>query len=254
MGLHSKRVVFAGLLAVVAVVAVVATHWADLAVKFAPKKTARVSDTDLSRRAHAFFLASLNAGKYENLPEAFRLLTAAYLQNPRDAAISFHLGKGMHSIEVKPGSWRMAAGVAVSPMQLDEVITGMILSGLLERYPNVRVVFGEAGLGWVPYLLARLDHEYDKYRDLIHDATLTMRPRDYFRRQVFLTYEEDNLGIELLPHIGATNVLWASDYPHGDSTWPHSRQAIVESGLGQLDEADRRLILWDNAASLYNIV
>ena len=92
MGLHSKRVVFAGLLAVVAVVAVVATHWADLAVKFAPKKTARVSDTDLSRRAHAFFLASLNAGKYENLPEAFRLLTAAYLQNPRDAAISFHLG------------------------------------------------------------------------------------------------------------------------------------------------------------------
>ena len=168
--------------------------------------------------------------------------------------ISFHLGKGMHSIQVKPGSWRMAAGVAVSPMQLDEVLTGMILSGLLERYPNVRVVFGEAGLGWVPYLLARLDHEYDKYRDLITDATLTMQPRDYFRRQVFLTYEEDHLGIELLPHIGATNVLWASDYPHGDSTWPHSRQAIVESGLGQLDEADRRLILWDNAASLYNIV
>ena len=81
-----------------------------------------------------------------------------------------------------------------------------------------------------------------------------MRPRDYFRRQVFLTYEEDHLGIELLPHIGATNVLWASDYPHGDSTWPHSREAIVESGLGQLDAADRRMILWDNAASLYNIV
>ena len=101
----------------------------------------------------------------------------------------------------------------------------------------------------MPYLLARLDHEYEKYRDLIHDATLTMRPRDYFRRQVFLTYEEDNLGIELLPHIGATNVLWASDYPHGDSTWPHSREAILESGLGQLDEADRQLILWDNAAS-----
>jgi uncharacterized protein len=167
--------------------------------------------------------------------------------------ISFHLGKGLHSIKVKSGSWRMAAGVAVSPMQLDEVLTGMILSGLLERYPNVRVVFGEAGLGWVPYLLARLDHEHEKYRDLISDAVLTMRPREYFRRQVFLTYEEDHLGIELLPHIGATNVLWASDYPHGDSTWPHSREAIVASGLGQLDEESRRLILWDNAAGLYNI-
>jgi predicted TIM-barrel fold metal-dependent hydrolase len=167
--------------------------------------------------------------------------------------ISFHLGKGLHSIKVQPGSWRMAAGVAVSPMQLDEVLTGMILSGLLERYPNVRVVFGEAGLGWVPYLLARLDHEWEKYRHLIRDAELTMMPREYFKRQVFLTYEEDHLGLELLPHIGATNVLWASDYPHGDSTWPHSRAAIMESGLGQLDESSRQLILWDNAAALYNI-
>ena len=167
--------------------------------------------------------------------------------------ISFHLGKGLHSIKVQPGSWRMAAGVAVSPMQLDEVLTGMILSGLLERYPNVRVVFGEAGLGWVPYLLARLDHEWEKYRHLIRDAELTMTPREYFTRQVFLTYEEDHLGLELLPYIGATNVLWASDYPHGDSTWPHSREAIVASGLGQLDDVSRRLILWDNAAALYNI-
>ncbi len=80
-----------------------------------------------------------------------------------------------------------------------------------------------------------------------------MTPREYFRRQVFLTYEEDNLGIELLPHIGATNVLWASDYPHGDSTWPHSREAIAASGLGQLDEESQALILWKNAAALYGI-
>jgi len=64
----------------------------DLAVKYAPKKTARASDTELSRKAHEYFLTSLSAGSYENLPEAMRLLTAAYLQNPRDASISFHLG------------------------------------------------------------------------------------------------------------------------------------------------------------------
>jgi predicted TIM-barrel fold metal-dependent hydrolase len=167
--------------------------------------------------------------------------------------ISFHLGKGLHSIKLRPGSWTMAGGAAVGPMQLDEVLSGMILSGLLERHPAVRVVFGEAGLGWIPYLLARLDHEWDKYGDLVRDAKLTMTPREYFRRQVFLTYEEDHLGLELLPHIGATNVLWASDYPHGDSTWPRSREAIMASVLGQLDEISRRSILWDNAASLYNI-
>jgi predicted TIM-barrel fold metal-dependent hydrolase len=71
---------------------------------------------------------------------------------------------------------------------------------------------------------------------------------------VFLTYEEDELGIELLPRIGATNVLWASDYPHGDSTWPHSREAIASSGLRHLDDGTRSLILWENAAALYHIV
>lgn len=167
--------------------------------------------------------------------------------------ISFHLGKGMHSIKVKARSWRMPAAVAVSPLQLDEMLTGMIFSGILERYPNVRVVFGEAGLGWVPYLLERLDHEHEKYADLIDDVVLPHPPREYFRRQVFLTYEEDNLGMELLPHIGATNVLWASDYPHGDSTWPHSLEAIAASGLARLDDASRAHILWDNAAALYKI-
>lgn len=64
----------------------------DLAVKFAPTKTGKLSDTDLSRRAHAYFLESLESGGYDKLPEAMRLLTAAYLQNPRDGTIAFHLG------------------------------------------------------------------------------------------------------------------------------------------------------------------
>jgi predicted TIM-barrel fold metal-dependent hydrolase len=167
--------------------------------------------------------------------------------------ISFHLGAGLHSIVVRGGSWRMPAGVAVAPLQLDEVLAGMIMSGLLERYPNVHIVLGEAGLGWVPYVLERLDHEHLKYRDVTQDVVLSGMPRDYFRRQVFLTYEEDHLGLELLHHVGAANVMWASDYPHGDSTWPHSRQAIRDSGLATLAEADRNLILWETAARLYGI-
>ena len=219
-----------------------------------PSHTPHAATLELERVAalgHRGAIVDFLAGDDPAFDESWERFWAT--ANELAMPISFHLGKGMHSTKVKPGSWTMAAGAAVSPMQLDEVMTGMILSGLLERYPRVRVVFGEAGLGWVPYLLARLDHEYEKYRDLIRDAKLTMRPRDYFRRQVFLTYEEDHLGIELLPHIGASNVMWASDYPHGDSTWPRSREAILESGLGQLDETSRRMILWDNAASLYQI-
>ena len=219
-----------------------------------PSHTPEAATAELARVAglgHRGAIVDFLAGAdpaFEDSWEAFWALA-----NELAMPISFHLGKGMHSVVAKPGSWRLPAAVAVSPLQLDEMLTGMIFSGILERYPNVRIVLGEAGLGWVPYLLERLDHEHEKYHDLISDVVLPEKPREYFRRQVFLTYEEDNLGIELLPHIGATNVLWASDYPHGDSTWPHSREAIAASGLGQLDEESQALILWKNAAALYGI-
>jgi predicted TIM-barrel fold metal-dependent hydrolase len=70
---------------------------------------------------------------------------------------------------------------------------------------------------------------------------------------VVATYEVDELGLDLVGRIGADNIMWASDYPRGDSTWPHSRQAIEESGLSKLDPDTRRKIVWDTAARIYGI-
>jgi predicted TIM-barrel fold metal-dependent hydrolase len=167
--------------------------------------------------------------------------------------VHFHLGGGLHSLRGQPGSWRMPAMVSVIPMQLDEVVVGIIFGGVLERHPEVKVVLGESGLGWIPYVLERMDHEHRKYRDSITDVRLGMLPSEIFRRQVYATYEEDDLGLELLARIGADNVMWASDYPHGDSTWPHSREAIGESWLSKLDADSRQKIVYDNAARLYAI-
>ena len=138
-------------------------------------------------------------------------------------------------------------------MQLDEILAGMIFSGILERHPAVNVVLGESGLGWIPYVLERMDHEYHKYYDRTEDVRLGSLPSEFFHRQMVATYEVDELGLELVDRIGADNVMWASDYPHGDSTWPQSQQAIEESGLGQLDPESRRKIVWDNAARIYGI-
>ena len=167
--------------------------------------------------------------------------------------VHVHLGGGTHSLRPVPDSWRRPATVAVLPLQLDEVLSGLVFSGVLERHPGVKVVLGESGLGWVPYVLSRMDHEHENYFELVGDHRLAMPPSEIFRRQVFLTYEEDAVGIELLPRIGVRSVMWASDYPHGDSTWPHSLDAIARSGLAKLDPESRRRILWDNAAELYGI-
>ncbi len=169
--------------------------------------------------------------------------------------INVHLGGGLHSFESAKalGTWRFPALVAVVPMQLDEVLAGMIFSGILDRRPNVKFVMGEAGLGWIPYVLERCEHEIDNYGKAMGEHKLELRPSEIFRRQVFVTYEDEKLGIELLPRIGVGNVMWASDYPHGDSTWPHSRKALAESDLARHGEEVVRRVACENCADVYGI-
>jgi predicted TIM-barrel fold metal-dependent hydrolase len=167
--------------------------------------------------------------------------------------IHVHLGGGFHSLEFELGSWRHPAMVSVAPIQLDEILAGMLFSGILEERPNVAFVLGEAGLGWLPYMLERMDHELHKLGPKVQDHRLSMLPSEIFRRQVLVTYEDEEFGVECIPRIGFENVMWASDYPHGDSTWPESRKAIDASPLGTLGDEVLRKITHDNAARVYGI-
>ncbi len=167
--------------------------------------------------------------------------------------ISVHLGPRPRHLAPVLGSWRMPAFVAIVPMQLDETLVGLVFSGILEQRPEVKLVLGEGGLGWVPYVIERMDHEHRKYYDKTTDHRLSMLPSEIFARQVYCTYEDEDLGVRMIPQIGVDNVMWASDYPHGDSTWPHSRKVLGESKLASLGEDVLRKVLHDTAARLYDI-
>src|SRR5262249_61082086 len=99
--------------------------------------------------------------------------------------IHVHLSPGgLHSLTPKLGSWEMPAAVAVVPMQLDETLSGLIFSGILEKRPHTKFVMGEAGLGWIPYVIERLDHELHKngaktqnHKNKIFPPTTSPRPR-----------------------------------------------------------------------------
>ena len=166
--------------------------------------------------------------------------------------LSFHLIGGTYLLHIRPGSWEMAAFAAVAPMQLDEVLAAIVLGGILERHERLRVVLGESGIGWVPYVLERMETELDKYAGRMRDHRPALRPTELFRRQVWVTFEEDRVGVPLIPAIGADNVMWASDYPHPDSTFPHSRAAVAEAFRG-LDRATTQKVVADNCARLYGI-
>jgi uncharacterized protein len=164
--------------------------------------------------------------------------------------ISFHIGFGTSSVKVAYMSWEMAAFAAVAPMQLDEPLAMMIFSGALERHPNMRLVLAECGIGWVPYFIGRMDQAGAKHVPKATDYQIKSKPSEIFRRQVFATFEEEPFGPQLIPILGPDNFMWASDYPHPDSTFPHSAAAIEEAFAG-LDEGLVRQVTADNCARLY---
>ena len=79
-----------------------------------------------------------------------------------------------------------------------------------------------------------------------------MPPSEVFRRQVWVTFQDDQIGLDILHHFGDDKVMWACDYPHPDSTFPESRQ-VIERLMTDVPESAQRRILRDNAAALYGI-
>ena len=148
-------------------------------------------------------------------------------------------------LQVQRAAW--AVFITGFGIQMASVLMSMIFSGVFEKYPNLRLVIGESGIGWIPYVLEHMDLEWEGQ---FHDLSLTMKPSDYWRRQCAATYQTDRIGIKLLDELGTENVMWGSDFPHPDGIWPDS-QAFIDRELGHLPENVRRKIVCDNAAALY---
>ncbi len=128
----------------------------------------------------------------------------------------------------------------------------LIFSGVFERFPHLKVVSAENDIGWIGNFLERMDHRFTNSKRLytygIPDHRL---PSEYFHRNVYATFMQDISGILLREVIGIDNIMWASDYPHHESTWPHS-QEILAAHFRNVPEEHRRKIVAENAAKLYH--
>jgi predicted TIM-barrel fold metal-dependent hydrolase len=144
---------------------------------------------------------------------------------------------------------RMAFATHITGFQINMagVLTSIIFGGVLERYPRIRVVLGEAGIGWIPYVLWRMDAEWE---DQFKDLSLTMPPSEYWRRQCWATDQTDPVGLKLLDELGVDKIMWGSDFPHPDGVWPDSREYIAREMAGVPADV-RRKIVCENAARLY---
>ena len=130
----------------------------------------------------------------------------------------------------------------------------IIFSGVLERQPRLEVGSIEMELSWVPHFLDRLDYTYTQRPKTgkWHSFKEDMMPSDYFHRNVFLGFQEDHLGIKDRHIIRVDNILWGSDYPHIESTFPYSRQ-VLEEILADCNEEEKAKIAGANAERIYRL-
>jgi predicted TIM-barrel fold metal-dependent hydrolase len=144
--------------------------------------------------------------------------------------------------------WRLLRS-ALFQLDTMEVLVSLLASGACEKYPEFRFVLGVSGVTWLPYVFDRLDTEY---HDRARALNFSMKPSDYFKRQGFVTYQQDQYLEPILPLIGEDNIIWGSDYPHPDCVWPESH-ATIEKNLAGIPARVRRKITFENVCRLYDL-
>jgi len=174
-----------------------------------------------------FWEAAIDSG----LPLSFHILTSKNPSGVRGPILNF----------------------AVTIIRANQDIMAMfIYGGVFDRHPKLRIICVEADAGWVPHYMYRMDHYYTRHRHSMHAATLERLPSEYFRENIYVTFQDDWVAFRMLDMVNPRRLMWANDFPHSDSTWPWS-QEILQKHTAQLSDDQRRWIVHDNVAELYGL-
>jgi predicted TIM-barrel fold metal-dependent hydrolase len=170
-----------------------------------------------------------------------------------DMAMVLHENTGGAESRTSPSSYwdpDLTLGVTITrPHEVQRSLGGMILSGVFERFPRLRMITAENGTDWLPWFLGRLKR---KPRATSYPTPLTMLPIEYWYRNCFATYINEQDAVEHRDIIGVDNLMFATDYPHSASTWPKSEE-IVARDMADVSEADRRKLIHDNTLRAFGI-
>jgi predicted TIM-barrel fold metal-dependent hydrolase len=152
---------------------------------------------------------------------------------------------------LKPGQGTAETFISLAPSGLMETLAILVFSGVMQRYPNITFVMTEAGASWLVYFRERADVVHKRHRHWTK-SELTEPPSYYIDRQVMNTFIEDQAAVKLRHEVGLGNMMWSTDFPHSDSTWPHSRE-YIEEVFADVPEKERYQIIAGNAVKLYGL-
>ena len=168
--------------------------------------------------------------------------------------VSLHIGTGGFPMLAKDAP--AAIPNVMASFNAGYTLTDLLFSGVFARFPALQTCLAESQLGWIPYVLSRADFVYEEMSGEgftgIDRAAMPHPPSWYFARNVWVAFFRDPVGLELLDRLGASQVLYETDYPHTDTMWP-TCQEDAAAMTAHLDPAVAADIVAHNAAKLFRI-
>lgn len=164
-----------------------------------------------------------------------------------DMAVTIHLG----ARSARPGQMKFLPNMVMSKLCMAEPLAILIFGGVFDRFPDLRFGAIESGVGWIAFTAEYMDAIYDNQRHWLN-LELAYKPSEYFDRNVYASFIRDREGIRNRALPGGSNIMWSTDYPHSETTWPESLETL-EWQFDGLGADEIKPIVHDNAIRFYGL-
>lgn len=168
--------------------------------------------------------------------------------------LSMHIltGFSYHTGPVTRGSPADLRGrVNLKLLDCADAVFAFIHHGIFDRHPGLKLVMVENEIGWLPFIVQQWDYYFRRFRNS-DPLPIAFEPSVYVQRQLYATFFNDAAGAKNLSWWGQDNCMWSNDYPHPNSSWPHSRE-IIDRDLGYLPADVKAKLVRENVCRLYNM-
>jgi predicted TIM-barrel fold metal-dependent hydrolase len=126
--------------------------------------------------------------------------------------------------------------ISITPMNSFLALNDLMWTSIFKKFPRIKIAMSEGGIGWIPYALERMDYVYEHHHSWTGADFGGRRPSDVYRDHIVTCFIDDASGLELRHRVGVDSITWECDYPHSDSTWPHSPELLGKSLSGIPDD------------------
>ena len=168
-----------------------------------------------------------------------------------DTVINMHIGSSSQMPATSPD----APATVQATLSFNNAMASMsdyLFSGVLIRYPGLKLAYSEGQIGWIPYILERADDVWETHSSWAQVDRLPEPPSTYYFRNMFGCFFKDNFGLKSLDSVGVDNITFETDYPHSDSTWPDTKK-IAEDMFKDISDEDCYKIIRGNAIRMFNL-